>query len=183
MGGSTGDNGGMRTVVLGEAPADLAAFIERRRALGQDGYDEVWEGDYHVAPTARPVHGIVQDQVAGLLRPQARAVGLVASGPFNLGSAQDFRVPDGGYHRGVPTATFVPTAAVVVEVLSPDDETYAKFGFYAQRGVDELIVADPAERTVHCWRRRSDGAGYDECEASTVSAVRADELTRAIDWP
>ncbi len=41
----------MRTVVLGPRPPELQALVERRRALGQDLHDEVWHGDYHVAPT------------------------------------------------------------------------------------------------------------------------------------
>jgi hypothetical protein len=31
----------------------------------------------------------------------------------------------------------VATAAVVVEVVSPDDETCERFGFYAAHGVDD----------------------------------------------
>lgn len=42
----------MRSVVLGERPPELEEFLERRRALGQDGYDEVWEGEHHAAPGA-----------------------------------------------------------------------------------------------------------------------------------
>jgi len=39
----------MRTVLL-EPPAEVRAWLARRRELGQDLYDEVWEGEYHVAP-------------------------------------------------------------------------------------------------------------------------------------
>ena len=48
-----------RTVLLGEPPNVLAEWLERRRALGQDRFDEVWEGDYHVSPEARASHGDV----------------------------------------------------------------------------------------------------------------------------
>lgn len=49
-----------RTVLLGEPPEVLADWLERRRALGQDGYDEVLIVDparrsvewYHRADTA-----------------------------------------------------------------------------------------------------------------------------------
>lgn len=41
------------------------------------------------------------------------------------------------------------TAAVVIEIVSPDDETYGKFAFYAQRA-NELIVVDPTKRAVEC---------------------------------
>ena len=75
----------------------------------------------------------------------------------------------------------MPSAAVVVEVVSPDDETYAKFDFYAAHGVEALIVADPHERIVRCFRR--DGLRYVEAVNSELLAVAADELTRSIAWP
>ncbi len=75
----------------------------------------------------------------------------------------------------------MPTAALVVEVVSPDDETYEKFGFYAAHGVEEIIVADPHEQSVRCFRR--DGDGYVEADASELLGVRAAELAEAIDWP
>jgi hypothetical protein len=31
----------MKTVILGEPPPEIAAFLARRRALGQDSFDEV----------------------------------------------------------------------------------------------------------------------------------------------
>ena len=171
----------MRTVVLGARPPELDELIRRRRSLGLDTFDEVWEGCYHLAPAAHPVHGYVDDALAYLLRPLARAAGLVATGPFNLGRPDDYRVPDHGYHRGLPEAAWAPTAAVVVEVVSPDDETFAKFGFYAGRGVEELIVADPRDRSVRCFRL--DGDGYVEAASSAILSVSADDLTAGIDWP
>jgi hypothetical protein len=88
--------------------------------------------------------------------PSARNAAFVDAGPLNLGDPDVYRVPDRGYHRAPPTATWVSTAAVVVGIVSPDHETYDKFGFYADHGINELIVADPAARTVTCWAR--DGA-------------------------
>ena len=171
----------VKTVVLGPRPSELHALIERRQRLGIDLYDEVWEGSYHVAPAAHPSHGYVDKQLAVLLAPYAAAAALIGTGPFNLGRADDYRVPDAGYHRSLPNAVWVPTAAVVVEVVSPDDETYEKFGFYADHGVDELIVADPAARTVRCWRRGT--SGYAEVPGSELLTVSADTLTRLVAWP
>ncbi|MDQ6727027.1 MAG: Uma2 family endonuclease [Actinomycetota bacterium] len=131
----------MKTVVLGPQP-EVQALIERRRALGTDLFDEVWEGIYHMAPAPNAAHAYLDDVLAVLLHPCAQAVGLVGTGPFNLGQPDDYRVPDRGYHRSRPTGTWVPTAAVVVEIVSPDDETYAKFDFYARHAVDEILVAD-----------------------------------------
>jgi hypothetical protein len=36
-------------------------------------------------------------------------------------------VPDDDYHQSLPTTTWVPAAAVGVEVVSLDDENYQKF--------------------------------------------------------
>jgi Uma2 family endonuclease len=75
----------------------------------------------------------------------------------------------------------VPTAAVLVEVVSPDDETCDQFGFYAAHGVDELIVADPTARTVTCWAL--DGAAYRQTNGSALLAISVAELQAAIAWP
>jgi len=171
----------MKTVVLGPRPEALETLIRRRQTQGLDTFDEVWEGAYHVAPAAHPAHGYVDHALAVLLDPFARAADLVATGPFNLGQPDDYRVPDHGYHRRLPEGVWVTSAAVVVEVVSPDDETYAKFDFYASRQVDELIVADPQARTVRCYRR--EGESYVEAPRSAVLAVDADDLTRRIAWP
>jgi Uma2 family endonuclease len=158
----------------------LDEFIARRRALGQDLFDEVWDGEYHMAPGPSAEHGRVDDELSALLRPRARAAGLVRTGPFNLGAREDYRVPDGGFHRGRPKGVFLPTAAVVVEVVSPDDETYLKLDFYASR-VEELVVADPQLRTVRIWQL-VDGALV-ETGRSGLLGTDADELARGIDWP
>jgi len=149
--------------------------------MGLDTYDAVWEGTYHMAPPAHPSHGYVDHALAVLLDPHARVAGLVPTGPFNLGGPNDYRVPDQGYHRSFPTQVWAPTAAIVVEVVSPDDETYAKFAFYAGHGVEEIIVADPPSRSVRCFQR--DGDHYVDAEASALLGVGADDLTRGIAWP
>jgi Uma2 family endonuclease len=171
----------VKTVVLGPRPRELEGLIERRQALGIDTFDEVWEGSYHMAPAAHPAHGYVGNQLAVLLAPFADTGGLIGTDPFNLGEPDDYRVPDRGYHRSLPQSTWVPTAAVVVEVVSPDDETYDKFGFYAAHGVDELIVADPTARTVTCWAR--DGASYARVAGSALLGVTAQWLLDSLDWP
>jgi Uma2 family endonuclease len=173
--------GAMTTVVLGERPAELQEIIERRQRLGQDRFDEVWDGVYHMSPHARASHGSVDDQLGVLLRPFADAAGLDGTTAFNLGEAHNFRVPDHGYHRSFPSALYLPTAAIVVEVVSPDDESYEKFGFYAAHGVEELIYADPQLRSVRIWALR-DGE-YAETGESALLGVTAARLAGDIDWP
>lgn len=172
----------MTTVVLGEPPAELAALIERRRLLSLDLYDELWEGMHHMVPAPRPAHGYVDRALAVLLAPYAAAASLVGTGPFNLGTPEDYRVPDGGYHRSLPSEVYVPTAAVVVEILSPDDETFGKFDFYARHGVDELLVGDATTRRVRCWERAQSG-GYTETSRSKLLGIATADLIAGIDWP
>ena len=120
----------MRTVVLDPVPPEVQALIERRRATGADLYDELWEGVYHLVPGPHTRHANVQGQLLAQLHGPARRAGLSVFGPFNLGEPGDFRVPDGGLGQGSIDEVYAPTTVVVIEVLSPGDETYAKFSFY-----------------------------------------------------
>jgi Uma2 family endonuclease len=52
-------------------------------------------------------------------------------------------------HRPGAAGTWLPTAALVVEIVSPEDETWEKLPFYAAHDVDEVQIVDPAERKVH----------------------------------
>jgi hypothetical protein len=171
----------VRTVVLGPPPPELAALIARRHQLGLDKYDEVWDGEYHMAPMAHSSHGELQMVVGFFLRPLAEAAGLVVIGPFNLGQPDDFRVPDLGLHRGHPNAVWVPTAAVVVEIESPDDETWEKLPFYAARRVDEVLIVSADPRAV-TWLIL-EGGGYVRSEASRLLGPESAALEARIDWP
>lgn len=171
----------VKTVVLGPRPAELEAFLDRRRALGQDLFDEVWEGVYHVVPAPHFRHGYLDNVLAVLLGPYAERAGLVGAGPFNLGEPDDFRVPDRGYHRDPVASVWMPTAAIVVEVVSPDDETWAKFDFYGRHGVDEICVADPLARELRWFAQ--DGSAYAEVGQSAVLGVRVADLAGEIAWP
>ncbi len=172
---------GMRTVVLGPPPAELEAFLSRRRELGLDAYDEVWEGVAHVAPMAHAWHGLVQASLLIAVGGHAARAGLHPCGPFNLGEKDDFRIPDAGVFRSPPAAVWVASALLVVEIVSADDETFEKFFFYARAGVREVLTADPQERRVRVWRLASkEPVEVEKCE---VLGTTAAELTAAVRWP
>lgn len=169
-------------VVLGPPPAEVEELIERRHRLGLDLYDEVWEGTYHMSPGPHADHGYLDDELASVLRPLAKAVGLVPYGPLNIGEdAHNYRVPDRALLRGQVHSTFVATAAAVVEILSPDDETFEKFSFYAARGVEEIFVVDGQKRGVRIFSL-VEGA-YDETGRSRLLDVSSSDLEAAVDWP
>jgi Uma2 family endonuclease len=172
----------MRTLVLDPVPAEVQQLIERRRRLGQDLYDEIWEGTYHMAPAPRGRHGYLDIQLAVELRRYAEAAGLVGTGPVNIGEANDFRVPDQAHHRQFdPEVIYFPTAALVAEIVSPDDETYDKLPFYAAHKVDEVMIVDPAERSLRVLARKDQS--YAETDRSKVLDLDVEQLRAAIRWP
>jgi Uma2 family endonuclease len=173
----------MRTLVLDPPTAGLGEVLEGRRRSGLDRLDEIWEGVYHMVPAPSGEHAEISQQLAELLGPPARAAGLVAAiGEFNLGeSDQDFRVPDGGLHRGRPSGVWHPTAALVVEIVSPGDESWEKLPFYASHEVDEVLIVDPQERSVS-WLALEAGE-YRPVERSGLIAMGAQGLAEQLDWP
>lgn len=173
----------MRTVVLDPDSQEMAELIERRRAIGADRFDEVWEGEYHMAPPLTAAHALLVDELAAVLRPFVQQAGLVGSGKFNLGQPDDYRVPDRALHRSAPSGMWVPTAALVAEVLSPHDESWKKLDFYARHGVEEVVIADPATSTLTWLARDDDGGGFTEVDRSDLLDVAVSDLAAEIDWP
>ncbi len=173
----------MRTLVLGTPPPELEALLERRRRAGVDRLDEAWQGVRHLVPGPSIEHADISQQVAELLGPPARAAGLRPTmSEFNLGESEhDFRVPDGGLHRPGAAGIWHATAALVVEILSPEDETWQKLPFFATHGVDEVLIVDPGERTV-TWLALRDG-DYEPVERSALIELGASELAAQINWP
>jgi Uma2 family endonuclease len=171
----------MRTLVLDPPPPQLEELLERRRHTGADRRDEVWVGVYHMVPAPGAAHSFIAQQLAVLLDAPARTAGLRVSVEFNLGTQDDFRVPDLGIHRELCADTWIPTAAIVVEILSPHDETWEKLPFYAEHGVDELLLVEPADHSVAWLALRT--AEYRPIDRSEIVDLSASELTERIDWP
>jgi hypothetical protein len=67
-----------------------------------------------------------------------------------------------------------------VEIVSPGDETWAKLPFYAAHHVDELLIVEPAERTVRFFAL-SDGE-YRPVQRSGLVDLAAEQLAQRIDW-
>jgi len=173
----------MPTLVLGTPPPELEALLERRRRAGVDRLDEVWQGVRHVVPGPSFEHARISQQLAVLLDPLASAAGLLAAmSEFNLGEGEhDFRVPDGGLHRPGAAGVWLSTAALVVEVRSRGDETWQKLPFFAAHDVDEVLIVDPAERTV-TWLGLRDGE-YEPVGRSRLIELGPSELAAQLDWP
>jgi Uma2 family endonuclease len=172
----------MPTLVRDPQPAEFEALLARRHRLGQDLLDEVWAGVYHVNPAPHRRHAHIAQQLAELLGPRARDAGLLPMmSIFNLGEPNDYRVPDGGLFGPGPDEVYVPTAALIVEIVSPEDKTWEKLDFYAAHGVDELLIVDPELRKVD-WLALRDGK-YANVDRSSLIELSAGQLADRIDWP
>lgn len=136
----------MRAVLV-QVPESL---LEQRRRTGMHRFDERWEGVWHLVPTASAAHGILGAALYEVLAPVARRLGLQ---PFFDGTGlyrtiDDYRVSDQQYVRPevVTDRGTGPGADLVVELRSPDDETYAKLDWYAGMSVREVLVVDVETR-------------------------------------
>jgi len=172
----------MRAMLLDTPGSGLDRLLEHRRSSGLDRLDEVWEGVLHMVPAPGFGHATLAQQLAEMLGRPARDAGLTPTmGEFNLGEEQDFRVPDGGLHRPGAGGTWLPTAALVVEIVSPGDESWEKLPFYAAHEVDEVLIVDPQKRRVD-WLGLSDGE-YRPIERSALIELGPGELAGRLDWP
>ncbi|HEY5316366.1 MAG TPA: Uma2 family endonuclease [Solirubrobacteraceae bacterium] len=107
---------------------------------------------------------------------------MTSTGQINLGESEDdFRVPDGALHRDRASGVWHHTAALVVEIVSPNDESWEKLSYYAARGVDEVLIVDPQERTVS-WLALQQG-GYRPVERSGLIGMGPGGLAEQLDWP
>lgn len=162
----------MRAVMLEVPPALLA----QRRRLGLDRRDEVWEGVLHMVPPPRCEHGRLNDQLGAFFLLHWEALGLGRSYPETgvkrpgagfvpeLGAdvPEDYRTPDrsfllpGRYDR-VQGGWIVGGPDVVLEVVSPNDESREKLPFYRALGVTEVILIDRLTRAVEVLKAAARG--------------------------
>lgn len=172
----------MRTLILDPPTAGLEELLERRRRSGLDRLDEMWEGVLHMVPAPTHEHGDIESQLHRIIGPLARQAGLTMIGQSNLGEGEhDFRVPDGALHRPGASGVWHPTAALVVEIVSPGDETWEKLPFYAEHDVDEVLIVDLTKRSVD-WLALG-GGEYRPVEHSGLIDLGSNELVEQIDWP
>ncbi|MEJ2866752.1 Uma2 family endonuclease [Actinomycetospora sp. OC33-EN08] len=130
------------------------ALLAERRSRGLDRRDELWDGVLHMVPPPGDAHQGLSTELVMLLGPLAKRRGLVPrveTGLFRSGEDyrvpdQLYRLPDDGSSRGAEGAE------LVVEILSPQDETRAKLPWYDELGVREVLVIDPETRTATLYR-------------------------------
>ncbi len=170
----------MPTVILDPLPVEIDELLYRRKQLGLDHADEMWDGVLHVNPAPHGRHGRVLQQLAEIFGPLAHAAGLIPIAGFNLGAEGNYRVPDGGILRPTPDQLYYSTAALVVEIVSPYDETWAKLPFYSAHDVEEVLIVDPKKYELQWLALRGDR--YEPIERGGLIELGPKELAERIEW-
>jgi Uma2 family endonuclease len=172
-----------------------ASVVEERRRLGLDHGDEVWDGVIHLVPQPGTAHQMLATDLLIALAPIARSLGLECL--YNLAvldpvsGEKNYRRPDLVVFRRehVSERGIEGKAALVVEILSPDDETRDKMPFYAAVGVEEIWIIDPTRvcevyvlrgTTYYAAFRGDDGAIRSPALGMTLRTVEGPRLQ--ISW-
>ena len=141
----------MNLVILD--PADETRIIDRRRDLGHDRFDEVWEGVYLMSPLANNEHQqivsafdrcfgvVIADSGRGIVQPGANVSDRAADW------SQNYRCPDVVVYLNSTSAIDHNThwqggPDFAVEVVSQYDRSRQKFDFYAKVNTRELLIVD-----------------------------------------
>jgi len=128
-------------------------LIAERRARGADHHDEVWEGVYMMSPLADFEHQFIVGRLQTILDTVIGLPGLGVVVPgVNVSDRQrgwkkNYRCPDvvvrlEGGRAEIRATYWVGGPDFLVEVVSPDDQTYEKLPFYESIGTREVLVID-----------------------------------------
>lgn len=140
-------------------------ILRQRLASGNDRWDEVWDGTYILMPNPNIEHQGIAGRLLMVLGPLIEWPGLGRVFPgVNVSDrtddwTQNYRCPDvavylagnpavakGAYWHGGPD--------FAVEIMSPDDRSRDKLGFYATVGVRELLLIDRDPWALELYQRR-----------------------------
>ncbi len=180
----------MHAVIVGPDPHFLS-WLQERAEWGLDKRDEVWDGVLHVVPPTSMPHQELETELVIVMRTVVQNLGLKALPEigvfFDVGfDKENYRTPDvvvadprNCTRRGVERR-----AELVVEVLSPGDESRHKFSFYASCGIPEYWLVDPITREIEIYVLRD---GTYELQPTrddgSVEAPRLSLTVRVIDGP
>ena len=167
-------------------------MADERHRLGLDKRDEMWDGVVHIVPLATDEHQALNGECCIVAAPPAKRRGLVPRMHTGLFRADDdyrvpdqlYRLPEHGSERGAEGAE------LVVEVRSPNDDTYQKFDFFVTVGFREVLVLHPKGRRFELFRRfedrlvlmSPDASGTVESEVLGIRLATVDDKLR-ITWP
>jgi Uma2 family endonuclease len=158
------------------------AILEQRRRTGLDRWDEMWEGVLHMTPAPSNEHQRILDELLMFLGPLLRRAGrgTLRSGinVFDESStAEDYRIPDLTFVAAGRETLFAQDGIrgggpdAVIEIRSPNDESYEKRPFFAKLGVREVVIIDRDTKRVEVFTLR--GADYQRQEPDSNGLVTA----------
>jgi Uma2 family endonuclease len=165
----------MRALLLEPDPK----WLEERRRLGHDRFDEVWDGVLHVVPSPNAEHQIFEGDLEAVLRPLALAQGFKIVHNLDLldrdEGENNYRQPDIAIvspndiiRRGIDGH-----AELVIEIRSPNDESYEKLPFYEKCKIPEYWIVHPETRAFEVFvLRRGTYVAAKPSDDGTVLAPR-----------
>ena len=165
----------MRAVMLEMPPT----MLDARRKNGGDRFDEVWDGVLHMVPPPSLVHQRMESRFIVALTPIARRRGLEVFPELGLVDPprgwNDYRQPDVSVARpqDLSDRAIEGRAELVIEILSPEDESRDKLPFYARVGVREVWLIDPRTYALEVHALRGD---HYEVVAPLLGIVRSPSL-------
>lgn len=168
----------MRAIVLEVTPAELAY----RRRIGADRWDEMWEGVLHMTPPPSREHQRIAEELVEWLRPLLRRTGRgqLCAGINVFRADDDYRVPDltfvaaGHEHRLAEDGVRNGGPDAVIEIRSPNDETYEKMPFFAAVETCEVVVIDRDTKQPEVFRLA--GGTYLRAEPDEQGWIGSDVL-------
>jgi Uma2 family endonuclease len=126
-------------------------WLEERRRLGHDRFDEVWDGVMHVVPSPTIVHQRFEAALDRLLYPLVTPLGLEVFRETDIHDpergSQNYRQPDLAVVSPKDLGDWINGhAELVAEIRSPYDEAYEKIPFYEMCKIPEYWIIDPDTR-------------------------------------
>jgi Uma2 family endonuclease len=128
-------------------------LIARRRRLGIDHWDEVWDGVYVMSPPPDIEHQDFGFDLVEVLRLIVKRAGLgevfsgVAISDHGHDWRKNFRVPDASIFLNDNPAEdrethWFGSPDLAIEIVSPKDRSRKKIPFYEKIGTRELLIVD-----------------------------------------
>lgn len=159
-----------------------AETIAKRKALGIDRWDEVWDGVYIVPSLPNNEH---QELQALFLMPLLETVSAPGLGYVAAGVNVTDRHPDWEEnYRGPDVVVYLKTTKAInhgthwlggpdflVEIISPSEDPMAKFDFYAKVKSQEVMIVERDPWAIELYRLKG---------KKLVLAGRSDEAKPAV---
>jgi Uma2 family endonuclease len=161
-------------------------LLAERQKTGAARWDEVWDGVVHMSPMPSIEHQREEKRLLLALCELVERQGLgevfhQVNVADPVKGMDDYRVPDicvllPSSQAKVESTYIAGGPDLVIEIHSPDDETYKKLPWYAKQGVREVVVINRDTRKVELFRNKEgqmvlEAASPQAAELETVPLV------------